>query len=208
MASFSLAFHYVAALTTRRSKVDLQINALNREIVKHQLPVRLSPYTPAMFPAYLANNLNETRASYRKSHVPLFIEAALLTYSRASDPMVGWYVNGNFGGRKRRPYPQREVGMKAYIQRLGRALMLPVACLPAAALFLGIGYWIDPSGWGGSNVVAAYLCKTGGAILQQLGLSLAEYVSTIWAGCSPLVSPSAWLATRTAPRHCPHWSVS
>ena len=38
--------------------------------------------------------------------------------------------------------------MKAYIQRLGRALMLPVACLPAAALFLGIGYWIDPSGWG------------------------------------------------------------
>ncbi|MDU2061052.1 MAG: hypothetical protein E7F04_09085 [Bifidobacterium breve] len=39
--------------------------------------------------------------------------------------------------------------MKAYIQRLGRALMLPVACLPAAALFLGIGYWIDPSGWGG-----------------------------------------------------------
>ena len=34
--------------------------------------------------------------------------------------------------------------MKAYIQRLGRALMLPVACLPAAALFLGIGYWIDP----------------------------------------------------------------
>lgn len=35
--------------------------------------------------------------------------------------------------------------MKAYIQRLGRALMLPVACLPAAALFLGFGYWIDPS---------------------------------------------------------------
>ena len=88
MASFPLAFHYVAAPTTRRSKVDLQINAVNREIVKHQLPVRLSPYTPAMFPAYLANNLNETRASYRKSHVPLFIEAALLTYSRASDPMV------------------------------------------------------------------------------------------------------------------------
>lgn len=79
MASFPLAFHYVAAPTTRRSKVNLQINAVNREIVKHQLLVRLSPYTPAMFPAYLANNLNETRASYRKSHVPLFIEAALLT---------------------------------------------------------------------------------------------------------------------------------
>ena len=86
--------------------------------------------------------------------------------------------------------------MKAYIQRLGRALMLPVACLPAAALFLGIGYWIDPSGWGGSNVVAATCARP------------AARSSTIWACCSPLVSPSAWLATRTVPRHCPHWSVS
>lgn len=196
MASFPLAFHYVAALTTRRSKVDLQINAVNREIVKHQLPVRLSPYTPAMFPAYLANNLNETRASYRKSHVPLFIEAALLTYSRASDPMVGWYVNGNCGGRKRRPYPQREVGMKAYIQRLGRALMLPVACLPAAALFLGIGYWID-------RAVGVAVTSSPPTCARPAARS-----STIWACCSPLVSPSAWLATRTAPRHCPHWSVS
>lgn len=67
--------------------------------------------------------------------------------------------------------------MKAYIQRLGRALMLPVACLPAAALFLGIGYWVDPSGWGGSNVVAAYLCKTGGAILDNLGLLFAVGVA-------------------------------
>lgn len=67
--------------------------------------------------------------------------------------------------------------MKAYIQRLGRALMLPVACLPAAALFLGIGYWIDPSGWGGENVIAAYLCKTGSAILDNLGLLFAVGVA-------------------------------
>lgn len=67
--------------------------------------------------------------------------------------------------------------MKAYVQRLGRALMLPVACLPAAALFLGIGYWIDPSGWGGNNVVAAYLCKTGSAILDNLGLLFAVGVA-------------------------------
>lgn len=67
--------------------------------------------------------------------------------------------------------------MKAYIQRLGRALMLPVACLPAAALFLGIGYWIDPSGWGGGNVIAAYLCKTGSAILDNLGLLFAVGVA-------------------------------
>ena len=34
--------------------------------------------------------------------------------------------------------------MKAYMQRMGRSLMLPVATLPVAALFSGIGYWIDP----------------------------------------------------------------
>ena len=67
--------------------------------------------------------------------------------------------------------------MKAYIQRLGRALMLPVACLPAAALFLGIGYWIDPSGWGGSYVVAAYLCKCGGAMLDYLCVLFAVVVA-------------------------------
>lgn len=32
--------------------------------------------------------------------------------------------------------------MKAYMQRMGRSLMLPVATLPVAALFSGIGYWI------------------------------------------------------------------
>ena len=67
--------------------------------------------------------------------------------------------------------------MKAYIQRLGRALMLPVACLPAAALFLGFGYWIDPSGWGGNNVIAAFLVKSGAAILDNLGLLFAVGVA-------------------------------
>ena len=29
--------------------------------------------------------------------------------------------------------------MKAYMQRMGRSLMLPVAVLPAAAILMGIG---------------------------------------------------------------------
>ena len=32
--------------------------------------------------------------------------------------------------------------------KIGRALMVPVAVLPAAAILMGIGYWIDPNGWG------------------------------------------------------------
>lgn len=31
--------------------------------------------------------------------------------------------------------------MKAYLQRMGRSLQLPVAVLPAAALLVGIGNW-------------------------------------------------------------------
>ena len=34
------------------------------------------------------------------------------------------------------------------LQKLSRALMVPVAVLPAAAILMGIGYWIDPVGWG------------------------------------------------------------
>ncbi len=63
--------------------------------------------------------------------------------------------------------------MKAYMQRMGRSLMLPVATLPVAALFMGVGYWIDPSGWGGNNLLAAFLLKAGSMIFDNLGLLFA-----------------------------------
>ena len=63
--------------------------------------------------------------------------------------------------------------MKAYMQRMGRSLMLPVATLPIAALFSGIGYWIDPTGWGANNIVAAFLLKAGDSILANLGVLFA-----------------------------------
>ena len=37
--------------------------------------------------------------------------------------------------------------MMKYLQRLGKSLMLPVAALPVASILMGIGYWIDPTGW-------------------------------------------------------------
>lgn len=63
--------------------------------------------------------------------------------------------------------------MKEYMQRMGRSLMLPVATLPVAALFMGLGYWIDPSGWGGNSLLAAFLLKAGGTILENLGMLFA-----------------------------------
>lgn len=67
--------------------------------------------------------------------------------------------------------------MKAYFQRLGRSLMLPVAVLPAAAILMGVGYYIDPSGWGGDSVIAAFLIKSGSALIDNMGILFAVGVA-------------------------------
>lgn len=60
-----------------------------------------------------------------------------------------------------------------YLQRLGKSLMLPVACLPVAAILQGIGYWIDPNGWGANNVIAAFLLQAGGVLITQMPILFA-----------------------------------
>lgn len=55
------------------------------------------------------------------------------------------------------------------LQSLGKALMGAVAVLPVAALLMGIGYWIDPTGWGENSIAAAVLIKSGAAVLDNLG---------------------------------------
>ncbi|HJF31151.1 MAG TPA: N-acetylglucosamine-specific PTS transporter subunit IIBC [Sporosarcina psychrophila] len=62
--------------------------------------------------------------------------------------------------------------MMKYLQKLGRSLMLPVAVLPAAAILMGIGYWIDPNGMGAGNVFAAFLIKAGSSILDSNNMSI------------------------------------
>lgn len=63
--------------------------------------------------------------------------------------------------------------MKKYLQKLGRSLMLPVAVLPAAAILMGIGYWIDPLGWGGGSPLAAFLIKAGASIIDNMPILFA-----------------------------------
>lgn len=63
--------------------------------------------------------------------------------------------------------------MYSFLQRLGRSLMLPVAVLPAAALLLGIGYAVDPTGWGANNQIAGFLISAGNAIFNNLALLFA-----------------------------------
>lgn len=60
-----------------------------------------------------------------------------------------------------------------YLQRIGKSLMVPVAVLPAAAILLGIGYWIDPNGWGDGSPVAAFFIKAGGSIIDNMPILFA-----------------------------------
>ncbi|MGA7587371.1 MAG: N-acetylglucosamine-specific PTS transporter subunit IIBC [Rouxiella badensis] len=61
----------------------------------------------------------------------------------------------------------------SYLQKIGRALMVPVATLPAAAILMGVGYWIDPVGWGGDNALAALFIKSGSAIIENMAVLFA-----------------------------------
>ncbi|WP_439212804.1 N-acetylglucosamine-specific PTS transporter subunit IIBC [Duffyella gerundensis] len=63
--------------------------------------------------------------------------------------------------------------MLGYLQRVGRALMVPVATLPAAAILMGVGYWIDPDSWGAGNAFAALLIKSGAAIIENMSVLFA-----------------------------------
>ena len=55
--------------------------------------------------------------------------------------------------------------------------MVPVATLPAAAILMGIGYWIDPVAWGGNNALAAFLIKAGAAIIDNMSVLFAVGVA-------------------------------
>ncbi|WP_202621543.1 N-acetylglucosamine-specific PTS transporter subunit IIBC [Anaerocolumna sedimenticola] len=91
--------------------------------------------------------------------------------------------------------------MMKYLQRLGKSLMLPVATLPAAGILMGIGYWIDPTGWGSNNVVAAFLVKGGGALINNIPLLFAIGVAIGMAddkdGTSALAGLVSWLLITT-----------
>jgi N-acetylglucosamine PTS system EIICBA or EIICB component len=63
--------------------------------------------------------------------------------------------------------------MFGYLQKIGRSLMIPVAVLPAAALLLGIGYFIGSTSWGANSVIAALLSKSGGALIDNIAVLFA-----------------------------------
>ena len=91
--------------------------------------------------------------------------------------------------------------MMKYFQKLGKSLMLPVAALPVAGILMGIGYWLDPSGWGANNVVSAFLLKSGGAIIDNMAILFAIGVAVGMSddndGAAGLAGLVSWLMITT-----------
>ena len=91
--------------------------------------------------------------------------------------------------------------MMKTLQRLGKSLMLPVACLPVAGILMGIGYWIDPSGWGANNVLALLLIKSGSILIDNMpmlfALGVAIGMSKDQEGTSALAGLISFLTVTT-----------
>ena len=91
--------------------------------------------------------------------------------------------------------------MMKYLQKLGKSLMLPVACLPVAAILMGIGYWIDPTGWGANNIAAAFLIKAGSALVDNMAILFAIGVGVGMSddndGTAGLAGLVSWLMITT-----------
>lgn len=65
-----------------------------------------------------------------------------------------------------------------FVQKLGKALMLPVACLPICGILMGLGYAMCPSTMQGGDVtgvveqIGFFLVKAGGALIDHMALLL------------------------------------
>ncbi|MDE6318744.1 MAG: PTS transporter subunit EIIC, partial [Lachnospiraceae bacterium] len=63
-----------------------------------------------------------------------------------------------------------------YMQKLGKSLMLPVACLPICGILMGIGYALCPAtmrggdiaGTGLLHLIGFFLVKAGGALIENM----------------------------------------
>ncbi len=63
-----------------------------------------------------------------------------------------------------------------FLQKLGKSLMLPVACLPLCGLLMGIGYLLCPATMQGGEItgvvplIGLFLVKAGGALIDNMAL--------------------------------------
>ena len=94
--------------------------------------------------------------------------------------------------------------MMKYLQKLGKALMLPVAVLPICGILMGLGYALAPGVMGVPGAATSGAAYTVGFLLVKAGGAR----SITWHGCSPSAQPLAWLMTTTVPLVWLAWSAT
>ena len=93
--------------------------------------------------------------------------------------------------------------MMKYLQKLGKSLMLPVACLPICGILMGIGYALWPATMQGGemngflNLLGFFLVKAGGALIDNMALLFVIGVGVGMAddhdGTAGLAAFASWL---------------
>ena len=90
-----------------------------------------------------------------------------------------------------------------FLQKLGKSLMLPVACLPICGILMGIGYWLCPATMQGGEVtgileqIGYYLVKAGGALIDNMAILFAIGIGVGMSedndGTGGLAALASWL---------------
>lgn len=84
-----------------------------------------------------------------------------------------------------------------YAYRLGKAVMLPVACLPVAGLLMGVGFWLDPVGQGENLLLAHVMILAGSVLIDNMSLLFTLGVAVGLAdehdGTAALTGVISWL---------------
>lgn len=98
--------------------------------------------------------------------------------------------------------------MMQYLQRLGKSLMLPVACLPVAGILMGLGYLLAPTTMQGGEseqtfalLLGTFFVQAGGAIINNMSVLFAIGVAVGMAkdkdGTPALAGIVAWFVIQT-----------
>ena len=97
--------------------------------------------------------------------------------------------------------------MMKYLQKLGKSLMLPVACLPICGILMGIGYALCPATMQGGemngvlNMLGFFLVKAGGALIDNMALlfviGVGVGMSDDHDGTAGLAAFASWLMLTT-----------
>ena len=94
-----------------------------------------------------------------------------------------------------------------FLQKLGKALMLPVAVLPICGILMGIGYWLCPATMQGGaiegvrNLIGLFLVKAGGALIDNMAILFAIGVGVGMSekndGTGAIAALASWLMLTT-----------